>query len=296
MKKLRVIKAKITGMLKITIVISLVAIITEGLGRVGGLAPSDIVYHYAFFESQLNQLERDYGVRFTTNLEPKNYPEHKGANKLLNDQTVIHAVANSFDLSRSFKWVYNSLKKYPPDILLANIHNIYLLDELTVRGSKSDGTYDTAKKSIYIRNTFQINGLNHQKIYYLTSTLNHEISSILMQKYHFKNELWRQAMGPHFLYENDKDPTYEWMFVHGYIDSSEYSDKESLLQRGLLRQYAETGLENDFNTYAELIFTDPARMKHLIHNYPVIAKKYQVFKQFYLSIDPGFAPVFEVID
>jgi hypothetical protein len=77
---------------------------------------------------------------------------------------------------------------------------------------------------------------------------------------------------------------------------AEKIEPKFLHERGLIRQYAETGLENDFNTYAEVIFTKPKKMKKLISDYPIIKRKYEVFKDFYLSIDKDFAPVFDKID
>ncbi|MFT6388276.1 MAG: hypothetical protein ACJAUP_001654 [Cellvibrionaceae bacterium] len=78
-------------------------------------------------------------------------------------------------------------------------------------------------------------------------------------------------------------------------DADKISDEE-LYQRGLPKKYAGTCVENDFNTSAEVIFTEPRKMKNLIRQYPVIQRKHQVFKDFYLNIDKDFTPVFEKID
>ena len=114
-----------------------------------------------------------------------------------------------------------------------------------------------------------------------------------MHNFKLSEERWRSAHSNHFLYKADSDPAYEWMFLRGHIDPV---DKYQLLDRGLLNQYSETSVENDFNTYAEVIFTEPKRMKKLIKKYPVIHRKYQIFKAFYLAIDPGFSKAFNLID
>ena len=158
------------------------------------------------------------------------------------------------------------------------------------------GTYSVEKRSMYVFNVFQLHHSEWITKINLHRIVHHEISSLLKLNYQFDNALWRSAMGPGFQYANDKDPWYQWKYVRGYIEPQEHSSERELLQRGLLRQYAETGVENDFNTYAEVIFGDPRRMRKLIRDYPIIARKYQVFKEFYMSIDPGFGPVFKKIE
>lgn len=293
---MRIARVSKTYIAKLILCVSFTVIILEGVGRAVGLAPSDILYYHTFFKRDVQQLEEIYGIRFATEIEIVDYPDNEGANHLLDDQTVIRPLKDWRDAIRSFKMIAGVLKHYPQAALKNNLHKIYVLDELIIRGAPAGGTYDVAKKSIYLKNILQENQFVDLKNNYLVTTLHHEISSLLMKHYSFDESVWRSAMGSSFRYANDVDPWYEWMFIHGHTEVDEYSDEESLLVRGLIHQYAETGPENDFNTYAELIFADPTQMKHLIHNYPVVAKKYHVFKQFYLRIDSGFWPIFEKID
>lgn len=158
-------------------------------------------------------------------------------------------------------------------------------------GAPYGGTYDVEKKAIYLVMTTG-DGFRSSKSR-IKRTFHHELSSLLMEYHNFNENLWRAAHGDNFEYEKDKDPFYEWMYLHGHVDPV---DEDELLDRGLLRQYAETGVENDFNIYASEIFTNPRKMKKLIKEYPIIKSKYEVFKAFYLSIDSGFAPVFKKID
>ncbi|MBI3897632.1 MAG: hypothetical protein HY308_04955 [Gammaproteobacteria bacterium] len=113
---------------------------------------------------------------------------------------------------------------------------------------------------------------------------------MLKYSYNLSERDWKHASGSHFAYQFEDDP---------YSFNSKITrkpDNESLYQRGLINFYSETGLENDFNTYAQTIFTYPKKMRVLIQRYPVIRDKYAVFKAFYLGIDKGFAPVFAAID
>ncbi|WP_345426529.1 hypothetical protein, partial [Halioxenophilus aromaticivorans] len=209
---------------------------------------------------------------------------------------VITSVKNKFDFSQSISVIADSFSLYPATILNNNLNYAYIVDDLTLGGAKVWGTYSIEKRSLYILNLFQYHYPQGEIKRNLEKMLHHEISSVLMKNHQFDTVLWRSAIGEGFQYENDNDPWYQWMFIGGYIEPEEFSSEKELLQRGLLRQYAETGVENDFNIYASVIFAEPKRMRKLIRDYPIIARKYQVFKEFYVSIDPGFAPVFERID
>ena len=89
-----------------------------------------------------------------------------------------------------------------------------------------------------------------------------------------------------------KLPTLRFVFISG----RDLQSNESLYKLGLIEQYGYSGLENDFNLYAEMLFVDPQKLKKLISQYPAIAKKYQVLKEFYISINDSFIPVFNSME
>ncbi|WP_152248706.1 hypothetical protein [Xanthomonas maliensis] len=63
------------------------------------------------------------------------------------------------------------------------------------------------------------------------------------------------------------------------------------LASGVLSAYGATSLENDFNTYAEIAFDDPARMRNLARM-PIVAAKLAVLREAYVATDPAFAELF----
>ena len=201
-------------------------------------------------------------------------------------------INTKYDNARLIRALYPEIIKYSESVISKYLNAIYFFDSLTIKGTSIGGTYDIEFKSIYFPNR---NGFNNKKYtrYFFKNAFHHEFSSILMRSNNFSEDDWRFANGESFQYEGDKDPTFSWMFLNGYVDPV---DKNILYNRGLLNHYSETGVENDFNTYAELIFVNPKKMKKLIKKYPVIQRKYEVFREFYLSIDVGFAPVFDKID
>jgi hypothetical protein len=64
------------------------------------------------------------------------------------------------------------------------------------------------------------------------------------------------------------------------------------IETGFLSAYGATTSENDFNTYAEIIFSDPARMKDLAKKVPLIAKKVGLVLAAYIAIDPRLNETF----
>ncbi|MBI3561253.1 MAG: hypothetical protein HY080_05990, partial [Gammaproteobacteria bacterium] len=62
---------------------------------------------------------------------------------------------------------------------------------------------------------------------------------------------------------------------------------EGLLQQGFLSDYGMTNMENDVNTYAEMLFTEPEKLMALATRYPRINAKYQLLTQFYQSLVPS---------
>ena len=71
-----------------------------------------------------------------------------------------------------------------------------------------------------------------------------------------------------------------------------YRPDKAQLEQGLVSSYGKANAENDINTYAELIFTDPEKIQTYIRTYPIIKKKYILLKAFYLSISPHFGNFF----
>ena len=286
-------KAKIV---KKVAALAVAALMLEGAGYFYGFRGYDVYYHYAKYPAEKLRIEQHYGVKINGTIEPEDYPQSEIIDGKVDKYTTITSVKSKFELAQSLSVFANEFLLYPASVLKRNLDNAYIVDDLILGGSKAGGTYSLDKRSLYLSNSFKNNNPTWLKKRYLTRKIHHEISSVLMKNYHFDTILWRTAMGEGFQYEIDKDPLYQWMFIGGYIEPDEFSSEKELLQRGLLRQYAETGVENDFNTYAEVIFGEPKRMRKLIRDYPIIARKYQVFKEFYMSIDPGFGPVFKKIE
>jgi hypothetical protein len=62
--------------------------------------------------------------------------------------------------------------------------------------------------------------------------------------------------------------------------------------RGFLSPYGATTAENDFNVYAETVFTEPARLAALAKSHELIAQKMALLIDAYTSVDSRLAEVF----
>ena len=56
---------------------------------------------------------------------------------------------------------------------------------------------------------------------------------------------------------------------------------QKLLDEGFVYNYGKTNPENDFNTYAELLFTDPQKFKSFANSSSLVRKKLNYLKNIY---------------
>jgi hypothetical protein len=84
-----------------------------------------------------------------------------------------------------------------------------------------------------------------------------------------------------------------WNFVEDSGGSlRRASDPAPPLEMGFLSAYGATNLENDFNLYAETMFTEPTRLAGLAQQYPLIRRKLDFVIAKYVAIDPRFVDLF----
>ena len=258
------------------------------------VAVNEILYRWFWLERDLAQLKEDYGVTVHADLALADYSTHWLDEDGQPDiGTKIVATTNRDDFARFVRIIKPEIERYAPALIRQHLTDLYGFDDLVPGGVEMAGTYELTQNRIYMTHKYG-KPLQRRPDVDIKVTLHHEFSSILMHRHDFNEGTWRQAAGPDFRYEQDNDLTYEWLYLRGHID--EIAPLEVLLARGLLNAYSETGVENDFNTYAGVIFTQPETMRGWIAHYPIVARKYALFKAFYLGIDAGLAPVFAAID
>lgn len=179
-----------------------------------------------------------------------------------------------------------ALSKYPPDLIKNTLTEVFIGGPYTENDAVIVGMYEKSKIYLFYNHKWGDN-----TPLFLEQTFHHEFSSILIKKYNFPAFDWLKLNPPDFFYIiNPKK-------IDKYMNSvGSYAATESMLKDGVVSAYGMVNAENDVNTYAETIFTQPEIMKHYIASYPVIAKKYKMLKHFYLSISPEFEKSFSLID
>lgn len=100
-----------------------------------------------------------------------------------------------------------------------------------------------------------------------------EFSSILMKNYSFPENAWQSKNPSNFQYVgNGRD-----MLGTG----NSYSQTPELLTKGLICEYAQASVEEDFNMMAYWLFTKPNELKALAKKYPIINSKLLLVINFY---------------
>jgi len=110
--------------------------------------------------------------------------------------------------------------------------------------------------------------------------LHHEFSSgVYDQISYYKKLIWKKI---NYAYK------YTVAFLKKCLNDPNFSNATSdkLLSEGFLINYSLTDDENDFNVYAEMLFTDPEKLKNLKMSHQLIKVKLEKVKEFYR--DAGF--------
>lgn len=191
------------------------------------------------------------------------------------------ATAQPFDQRYLCRYIQNislELKKYPTDIIKHNLSAIYLFNSLSFFGVNYGGS--SLGDAIYLTAGSISEGYDND---YFASLLHHEISSLFFRNYRFPTDAWSAINPDSFQYaESDRQ-------VLKAIENGNKSTKsETLYHDGFLAKYAQSTLENDFNLYAEMAFTQPYKLKSLAIKYPRINQKTKLIRDYYLGISKEF--------
>ncbi|MCP4117008.1 MAG: hypothetical protein GY737_16710 [Desulfobacteraceae bacterium] len=178
-----------------------------------------------------------------------------------------------------------ALSKYPPGLLAKHLDTIYVGGGYRENGGIVVGLYD--KRKLYL---FYNHQAGDNSAIFLEQTFHHEFSSILIYAYDFPAFEWLELNPKGFDYIINP------VKINRYMNAiRSYHADRVLLEQGLVSSYGKANAENDINTYVELIFTRPQRMRAYVRKYPVTSKKYDMVKHFYLSISQQFDGIFSNI-
>jgi hypothetical protein len=181
--------------------------------------------------------------------------------------------------------IKTALEKYPVSVVKKHLKKIYIGGPFSENGGVIAGMYEKDKLFLFCN---PVDGYSSD--IFLEQTIHHEFSSILILGYDFPAFDWLDLNPKGFEYIINLSK------INEYMNSiSSYSPTESQLRQGLVSSYGKANAENDINSYVELIFTQPEKMRAYMDKYPRVGPKYEMIKKFYLSISPEFEAVFDKI-
>jgi putative zinc-binding metallo-peptidase len=216
------------------------------------------------------------GVKVGYQYSPINFPESWLEEPIHASGKQIHPE----EIRRHTDIIIRALQKYPPALLKANLHSIYLLHSMRFYDVEYGGTNSTF--DLFLCNEGDDAGYND---FYLEQTIHHEFSSILYRNFesYFNEKEWLSANADNFTY-NDPE---QGVGAIRNNESSQVSDEE-LCTKGFLTQYALSSMENDLNTIAQNLFCPGDNFWRIVRTYPRIQKKVTILIQFYKKINPVF--------
>ena len=196
----------------------------------------------------------------------------------------INAKAESLsegEIERSERIILIALNKYPLEVLKDNLKGVYILKSMNFFGADYGGT--NSQDCVYVANDGEDMGYTDIII---EQEFHHEFSSILLfnNRYIFNESGWRQINPAGFEYFD------EVTGGAGAIKEGKASqefDPESH-KRGFLYEYAESTLENDFNSFAENIFMGDESFFDTVEGYEKLEMKLDLIVEFYNALDPTF--------
>lgn len=187
---------------------------------------------------------------------------------------------DSTEMKRSREIIQKALAKYPPEVLAANLREVYVLHSITFYEVEYGGTNST--DVVYLSNKGEENGYDNL---FLEKTFHHEFSSVLLRNYSelIDQKAWEGLNDFEYFDESGGVNS-----IKNETDGLEY-DRE-YLEAGFLYQYAASCFENDLNSIAENIFCPTEEYLGFLKKYPGIRKKHDLFIAFYAAVDAAFSP------
>lgn len=186
------------------------------------------------------------------------------------------------DESSCVSTLKSSLNKYPRSVVEANLKTIFVSSNLSFYGLNYGGT--NSENAVYI--TLAPWREKNFNLRFLERAFHHELSSIFLRNYlnQFPQKSWNAALPTDFAYRGDGTQS-----LREGTASTKYEAEFN--KKGFLAEYSTSSLEEDFNLFAEALFSGDRDFWLLYDRYPLLAKKADLVIDFYHEIDPSFAKV-----
>jgi len=181
--------------------------------------------------------------------------------------------ANQNMVNLSTEALKQFFESYNKDFIKDKIKNIYIFKNITYLETQVDGLSDG--ENIWL-NLDNYSASRITKVY--VTTLHHEFSSNIYKSTSLvKRFIWKKISSSYYS---------TIAFLKKCLNNYEFcqTSTKEMLNDGFLKMYAMTNDENDFNVYAQMLFTEPQKLKQLESDYPMVHKKLEKLKEFYRDL------------
>ena len=170
-----------------------------------------------------------------------------------------------------------ALEQYPRGFVSHLIHAIFICGELRMGGVGAGGTAGPAWIIVAAPADLGTEGIRYASLV----GVHHELSSFVLRVNPATRAQWSEFAPA------------GWNFVEdagGALGRAQAAAPS--LETGFLSAYGGTNLENDFNVYAEKMFTEPDSLARLAQAHSLIRRKLDFVRATYVAIDPRLADRF----
>ena len=188
----------------------------------------------------------------------------------------INATGHQMDrgeIERCKAIIVKALNKYPEILFEHNLKSVFFLKDMKFYDVGYGGT--NSPDAVYLTNRGVSSGYTDK---YLEQTFHHEFSSVLFRNHpsFLDTNAWKAANAPGFIYNDPENGV-------GAIRNKQSSQAlDTLLcQKGILTQYAGSGIENDVNTIAQNLFSPEKDFWPIVDRFPRIKIKADLLIGFY---------------
>jgi hypothetical protein len=179
--------------------------------------------------------------------------------------------------------IQHELAKYPRDFVRKTLGAVFLCGSVKSYGHAAGGLVFMSGIYLIGRGLDRLAEARRQFVL----TLHHEFSSLTLVRGGFPEESWRAFLPQGFQYPPGREAV---LAALNTVDDAEALAEANA--QGFVNTYGETSLENDFNTYAELVFGEPDKMASFAASHERMRGKLKVFLAFHETLDPSFAELF----
>jgi hypothetical protein len=170
-----------------------------------------------------------------------------------------------------------ALAQYPHGFVANLIRAVFVCGELRMGGVEAGGTAGPLWIILAAPPDLGVEGVRAASVL----GIHHELSSFVLRVNPATRVQW-QELAPE-----------GWSFVEDAGGALGRANAPAPApETGFLSAYGATNLENDFNVYAEKMFTEPDSMARLARQHPLIRRKLDFVRATYVAVDPRFTELF----